>query len=129
MFVGCPGSHNDLNVMHASPLYVSVTAGDCPPRTYSYTANGTSRTLLYYLVDGNCPPFAFFCFPFPNPTIEVELTFNRLQEALRKYVERLYAGLTARLHLTFPPARYATVGQMVTVVKAVAILQNMVTEQ
>jgi len=46
LFVGCPGSQNDLNFMHASPLYLSVTEGEWPPRTFSYTANGTTRTLL-----------------------------------------------------------------------------------
>jgi len=89
LFVGCPGSQNDLNVLHASPLYLSVTGGEWPPRTFSYTANGTTRTLLYYLVDGIYPPFAFFVSPTPDPTTEVETTLNRLQEALRKDVERL----------------------------------------
>ena len=129
LFVGCPGSHNDLNVMHVSPLYLSVTNGEWPPRTFSYTANGTTRTLLYYLVDGIYPRFAFFVSPFPNPTTEVEVTFNRLQEALRKDVERLYAVLTARFHVALHPAKYSTVEQMVTVTKAVAILHNMVTEK
>jgi len=129
LFVGCPGSHNDLNVMHVSPLYLSVTSGEWPPRTFSFTANGTTRTLLYYLVDGIYPRFAFFVSPFPDPTTEVEFTFNRLQEALRKDKERLYAVLTAHFHVALHPARYASVAQMVTVTKAVAILHNMVTEQ
>jgi len=34
LFVGCPGSQNDLNVMHASPLYLSVKGGEWPPRTF-----------------------------------------------------------------------------------------------
>ena len=129
LFVGCPGSQNDLNVMHASPLYLSMTGGEWPPRTCSYTVNGTTRTLLYNLVNGNFPPFAFFVSPFPDPTTEVETTFNRLQEALRKDVERLYAVLSARYHIALHPARHVTVKTMVTVAKAVAILQNMVTEK
>jgi len=47
LFVGCPGSHNDFNVMHVSPLYLSITNGEWPPRTFSFTANDTTRTLLY----------------------------------------------------------------------------------
>jgi len=129
VFVGCPGSQNDLNIMHAPPLYLSVTGGEWPPRTFSYKANGTTRTLLYYLVDGIYPPFAFFVSPFPDITTEVETTFNRLQEALRKDVERLYAVLTARFHIALHPARHVTVESMVTVAKAVAILHNMVTEK
>jgi len=115
--------------MHDSALYLSVTSGEWPPRTFSYTANGTTRTLLYYLVDGIYPRFALFVFPFHNPTTEVEVTFNRLQEALRKNVEGLYAVLTARFHVALHPAKYSTVEQMVTVTKAVAILHNMVTEK
>jgi len=29
LFVGAPGSLNDMNVMHQSPLYVDVTARGC----------------------------------------------------------------------------------------------------
>jgi len=115
--------------MHTSPLYLSVTNGEWPPRTFSFTANGTTLTLLYYLVDGIYPRFAFFVSPFPDPTTEVEVTFNRLQEALRKDVERLYAVLPARFDVALHPARYASVAQMVTVIKAVVILHNVVTEQ
>jgi len=129
LFVGCPGSHNDPNVMHVFPLYLSVTNGEWPLRTFSHTANGTTRSLLYYLVHGIYPRFAFFVFPFPDPTTEFEVTFNCHQEALRKDVKRLYAVLTARFHVALHHARKASVAQMVTVTKAVAILHNMVTEQ
>jgi len=88
LFVRCPGSHNDFIVMHVSLLYLRVTNGEWPPRIYSFTANGPTRTLLYYLVDGIYHQFAFLVSPFPNPTTEVELTFNRLQDALRKDVAR-----------------------------------------
>jgi len=63
--------------------------GEWPPRTCSLTVNGTTSTLLYYLVDGKYSRFAFFVSPFPNPTTKVELNFNRPQEAVRKNVERL----------------------------------------
>jgi len=95
--------------MLVSPLYLSATKGEWPPRTFSYTANGTTRTLLYFLVYGNYPRFAFFVSSFPDPTTEVEVTFNRLQEALRKDVERLYAVHTALFHVALHPAKYSTV--------------------
>jgi len=129
LFMGCPGSYNDLNVMHVSPLYLSVTNGEWQPRTFSYTANGTTHTLLCELVDGIHPRFAFFLSLFSNSTTKVEVIFNRLQEALRKDVEGLYAVLTARFHVSLHPAKYSTNEQMVTVTKAVAILHNMVTEK
>ena len=41
LFVGCPGSQNDLNVMHASPLYLSVTGGEwLPPPVLAQPAAG-----------------------------------------------------------------------------------------
>jgi len=129
LFVGCPGSHNDVNVVHVSPLYLSVANGEWPPRTFSFTANGTTGTLLYYLVGGTFPRFAFFVSPFPNPTTEIEVTLNRLQETLRKDVERLYAVLTSRFHVALHPARHASVELMVTFTEAVAILHNMFTEK
>ena len=129
LFVGCPGSHNDLNVMLVFPLYFSVTHGEWPLCTYSFTANGTNRTLLYYLVDGIYRRFAFFVSPFQNATREVELTFNRLQEAPRKDAERLYAVLTAGFDIVLHPAKFASVAEMVTVTKAVAIFHNIVNEQ
>jgi len=99
------------------------------PVHFSYTVNGTTSTLLYYLVDGIYPRFAFFVSPFPNPTTEVEVTLNRLQKALRKDVERLYAVFTARFPVALHPANYSTVEQVVTVTKAMAILHNMDTEK
>lgn len=126
-FVGCPGSFNDLNVMQQSPLYQDITAGLWPPRKYTFTVNGRARTLLYYLVDSIYAHYPFFVRPYPTPTTRKQKTFNRLQEAVRKDAERLYAVLTARFHIALRPARMGTVVQLTTVAKAVAILHNMVT--
>ena len=63
--------------------------GNGRPVRFFFTANGTTRTLLYYFVDGIHPRFAFFVSPFPDPTTEVEVTFIRLQEALRRDARRL----------------------------------------
>ena len=110
--------------MDVSPLYLSGTKGEWLPRTMFFTANGTTRTLLYHLVGGISRRFAFFVSPFPNPTTEVEVTFSRLQEAIRKDTERLCAVLTARFHVALHPARCSFVTQMVTVTNAVAILRR-----
>ena len=120
---------NDLNVMQQSPLYHAVTAGDWPPRNKPFTVNGKTRTLLYYLVDGIYPSYAFLISSYSNANTEKRKTFNRLQEALRKDVERLDGVLTARFHIDMHPARYARVTTICAAAKAVAILHNMVTEQ
>lgn len=45
-FIGCPGTHNDLNVLQQSPLVLSVTRGTFPPRELPLTVNSRTRTLL-----------------------------------------------------------------------------------
>ena len=84
--------------------------------------------MLYYLVDGIYPRFAFFVAPYPNPQIREQRTFNRLQEALREDVERLFGILTARFHVMLHPCRLWSVPQMVLTTQTVAIHHNMVVE-
>jgi len=129
LFVGAPGSLNDINVMHQSPLYLDVTGGRWPPRNHPYTINGNTRHLPYYLVDGIYPRFSFLISPHPKPSTEEQTTFNRLQEALRKDVERLFGVLMKRFHVALHPGRYRSVAQLVTTFKAICILHNMCVER
>jgi len=94
-FIGALGSFNDLNVLRISPLYFDVVEGVWPPRSFSFCVNGRSRCLLYYLTDGVYLKYPFFVSPYPNRIIPAEKCFKRLQEALRKDVERLYGVMTA----------------------------------
>jgi len=128
LFVGAPSSLNGINVMHQSPLYLDVTGGRWPQRNKSYTINGRTRTLPYYLVDGIYPRFPFLISPHPKPTTEEQTTFNRLQEAIRKDVERLLGVLMKRFHIALQPVQYRSVSQLVTTYKAISILQNMCVE-
>lgn len=128
LFVGCTSSMNVLNVMQQSPLYHEVTAGNWPPRDNTFTSNGRERTLLYNVVDGIYPHYTFFISVYGTADTENGKVFHRLQEALRKDAERLYAVLTARFHIALHHAQYATVGTVSAVAKAVAMLHNMVTE-
>lgn len=127
-FFGTPGSNNDLNVLRQSPLYHDVTSGAWPPRTFNFTVNGRSRSLLYYLADGAYPRYPFFATPYPTPQTPQDRAYNRPQEALRKDVERLYAVLTSRFHIALHPARFTTVRRIVLAGKAVAFLHNMAVE-
>jgi len=128
-FIGAPGSLNDLNVFRISPLYFDVVEGVWPPKLFSFCVNGRTRRLLYYLTDGVYSKYPFFVSPYPNPITPTEKSFNRLQEALRKDVERLYGVLTARFHILLHPGRFGSVEQMMLAGKAAAILHNMVVEQ
>ena len=120
IFASSPGSLNDINVMYQSPLYMDVITGKWPPRHCPFTVNGNTRTLLYYLVDGIYPRFAFFVAPYPNPQTREQRTFHCLQEALRKDVERLFGILTARFHIMLHPCRFWSVPRMVLTTQTVA---------
>jgi hypothetical protein len=49
-FFGLPGSHNDINVLHCSPIFDDLANGNTPP--VDFTVNGNPYTLGYYLGDG-----------------------------------------------------------------------------
>jgi len=107
---------------------MNVIIGKWPPRDCPFNVNGNTRTLLYYLVDGSYLRFAFFVAPYPDPQTREQRTFNRLQEALYKDVERLFKMLTARFRIMLHPCRYRSVPRMVLTTQTVAMLHNMVVE-
>ena len=85
----------------------------------TFTSNGITRTLPYYLVDGIYPRYAFLVSPHPMPTTDEAKTFNHLQEAVQKYVYRLFGGLTKRFHIALHPGRYSSVKHLINTYKAV----------
>jgi len=67
--------------------------------------------------------------PHPKPSTEEQTTFNRLQDAIRKDVERLFGVLMKRFHISLHPGRYRSVSQLVTTYKAICTLHNMCVER
>jgi len=128
LFVGAPGSLNDINFMQQPPLYLDVTGGRWPPRGRPFTINCRTRTLPFYLVDGIYPRYAFLLSPQPTPSTEELTTFNRLHEAIRKDVDRLFGVLMKRFHVALHPGRYRCVTHLVTTYKAICILHIMCVE-
>ena len=55
-FFGVPGSCNDLNVLHKSPLFDNVINGHSP--AVSFTVNNNQYDKGYYLADGIYPTWA-----------------------------------------------------------------------
>ena len=53
-FYGMPGSHNDINVLHRSPLFDNLAEGRAPE--VNYTINGHEYNMGYFLADGIYPP-------------------------------------------------------------------------
>jgi hypothetical protein len=48
-FYGLPGSSNDINVLHRSPLFSKLATGQAPK--VNYNINGHDYTMGYYLAD------------------------------------------------------------------------------
>jgi len=125
VFLGAPGSLNEINVMQQSPLYLDVTGGRWPLRNTPLTINGHACTLPFYLIDKVYPRYALLMSRHPMPSTEEQTTFHRLQKAIRKDVERLLGVLTKRFHVALHPGRYRSVSQLVTNYRAICILHDM----
>ncbi|XP_057780013.1 uncharacterized protein LOC130998617 [Salvia miltiorrhiza] len=57
-FFGTPGSCNDINVLHRSPVFNDVLEGRTPK--VNYVVNGRHYDRAYYLTDGIYPSWAVF---------------------------------------------------------------------
>jgi len=127
--IGAAGSNNDVNVLNLSPLYHAIVACVWPPRTITFTVNNRTRTMSYYLADGIYPRYASFATPYPNADTLKKRTYNRLQEALRKDVERLFAVLTGRINALPHPARFTTAEKLRQAARAVTILHKIMVKR
>ncbi|GKD55541.1 putative nuclease HARBI1, partial [Tanacetum coccineum] len=93
-FFGTPGSCNDINVLHRSPVFNDVLEGRAPK--VSYVVNGNQKNMAYYLTDGIYPSWAAFVKSISSPQIRKHRLFAQHQEAVRKDVERAFGVLQAR---------------------------------
>jgi len=84
--------------------------------------------LLFHAADAGYPRYALFVLPHPKTDCPKLLVYNRLQEAVRKVAERLYAVRWSRWFIMKYPARYMAVLIRRTTDKATAILHNMAVE-
>ncbi|XP_020262708.1 uncharacterized protein LOC109838698 [Asparagus officinalis] len=64
-FFGLSGSHNDLNVLHRSPVFTQLAEGRASP--CNYTVNGHEYNMGYYLADGIYPEWSTLVKTIPAP--------------------------------------------------------------
>jgi hypothetical protein len=96
-FFGLPGSLNDINVLHRSPLFAKLTNG-------IYLVDNHDYTMGYYLVDGMYPAWATLVKTIPEPRGNKRTYFAKAQEAARKDVERAFGVLQSRFAIGRGPA-------------------------
>ncbi|KAF5796593.1 putative harbinger transposase-derived protein [Helianthus annuus] len=127
-FFGMPGSHNDITILHHSPLFNDRVNGIGPKG--SFFVNGVEYAYGYYLVDGIYPEWGVFVKSFTKhgTTDPKRLKFNRVQMAARKDVERAFGVLKKRWRILGIPCRLWDKDQIGNVMYTCIILHNMILE-
>jgi hypothetical protein len=121
-----PSSHNDINVLHRSPLFANLAKGIAPE--VNYTINGHDYNMGYYLADGIYPSWATIVKSISLPTGNKRKYFARAQEAARKDVERAFGVLQARFAIVREPAHIWDTETLAFIMRACVIMHNMIVE-
>ena len=121
-----PGSHNDINVLHRSPLFANLAKERAPE--VNYTINGHDYTMGYYLADGIYSSWATLVKSISLPMGNKRKYFARAQEAARKDVERAFGVLQARFAIVREPARIWDTETLALIMRACVIMHNMIAE-
>ncbi|XP_057803028.1 uncharacterized protein LOC131018321 [Salvia miltiorrhiza] len=125
-FFGTPGSRNDINVLHQSPVFKDILEGRAPK--VSYVVNGHEKDMGYYLTDGIYPSWAAFVKSVNGPQTRKHQLFAQHQEAARKDVERAFGVLQARFNFIKRPCLMWDRDMMGKVMLACIIMHNMIVE-
>jgi hypothetical protein len=125
-FFGLPGSNNDINVLHRSPLFDRLANGEAPE--VKYTINGHNYDMGYYLADGIYPTWSTFVKTKKAPANVKDKNFAKAQEAQRKDVERAFGVLQARFAIVRGPARFWDEATLRDIMIACVIMHNMIIE-
>ena len=124
-YFGMPGASNDINVLDSSPLLDKISSGEFPPRI-QYLVNGTVRDLPYMLADGIYPKWPIFAIPMSEPTTDKEKKYTKLQESVRKDIERAFGILKIRFQCLEKPCKFWKIEQIENMVKTCIIFHNMI---
>ena len=125
-FFGMPGSLNDINVLHRSPVFEDILEGRAPP--VNFEVNGHQYNMGYYLTDGIYPKWATFVKSITSPQSRKDKLFAQHQEAARKDVERAFGVLQARFAIVRRPSLAWHKNALHTIMSACIIMHNMIVE-
>ncbi|XP_021771789.1 putative nuclease HARBI1 [Chenopodium quinoa] len=125
-FFGMPGSCNDINVLHRSPVFEDVLEDRTP--AVNFVVNGHHYTNGYYLTDGIYPRWATFVKSITSPQARKDHLFAKHQEAARKDVERAFGVLQARFAIIKKPSLAWDTDILHNIMLACIIIHNMIVE-
>ena len=128
-FFGQPGSRNDLNILDASPLFRAIRVGKYPPTRPLVKIANSNFDWHYFLADGIYPRWKIFAQSFADPQTKEEKNYSKIQEAVRKSVERVFGVLFQRFHILYMPCRLWYKNDMKDIINSCVILHNMIVER
>jgi hypothetical protein len=115
---------NDLNTLRKSLFLKDWNDGAF--RNFQYTLNDKDQIGAFVFVDGLYPNWSCFAKTIFEPRTPQEKYFAKVQEGVRKDIERSYGVLQKRFAIVRQPARCWYLKKMKKIMKACLILQNMI---
>ena len=121
-----PGAANNLNVMAVSPLYHALQNSNLFQQQYTINFGGKDFIFPYVLTDGIYTNTKHFVKAFKAPQTQQEQHFTKLQEAIRKDIERAFGVLKLRFGCLTKPIQLWKIGNIENMVLSCIILHNMI---
>jgi len=125
-YFGMPGSNNDINVLHRSPVFSSYLRGRSTP--VSFAVNGRTYNMGYCLADGIYPEWAAFVKTIRHPMEQKTKHFATQQESACKDIERAFGVLQTRFAVIRGPAYGWDCSNINDIMPTCIILHNMIVE-
>ncbi|WVZ48958.1 hypothetical protein U9M48_000343 [Paspalum notatum var. saurae] len=126
-FFGLPGSLNDINVLHRSPLFDDLVSGKAPQ--VDFTVNGNTYNMGYYLGDGIYPEWATIVKGLNLPRGDKQKFFTQKVAQYRKDVECAFGILQKKFAIVKGPSRNWNEEEMKYIMETCVILHNMTIEE
>lgn len=126
---GIPGSKNDKTIIQHSGFFNDIRNKNWPPVLPEFDLEGFVVRRFYYLADGIYPKFMFLALPHPDPRSRKEKKYAAYHSSARKAVERVFGVVFRQFRILYNSCRLGSLEDMECVVKACAILHNMIAEK
>jgi hypothetical protein len=125
-FFRMPGSHNDINVLQWSSIFVRLV--ECQGLQVNYTINDNDYLIGYYLVYGIYLSWATFMKTIFELQGNKKKYFAKTQEACRKNVERAFRVLQSCFAIVCGSARLWDEDSLGNIMMACITMHNMIVE-